>query len=1010
LEQNFRNQNEKEILKRAQRGNKITRMRPRFPRFLLPLIIGVLVVAIIAVPIFIDFGPELSFNILEVFANKDDEIKAEVLTDSNLKEFSVDNEIKIKEDEFAINGIILTPDVDYEVNGTIESSFKTLIGDIKEKGLNSVFFNLNYNDGYLTAVGGKKNNTPVSDALKLIAKETKANDIRLFVVLDIKSYNILNSKDLADLLAFITELQKTDGVFGVMLKGLDIVNHTLSYNDYIKLGYYGNYESFLNDIFISNLTELVYNFKTANKDGYLGLFCEADYDIENEKLIEKDKLLATELINLNLFDSVLTFGFGSTASASHPFSKMTNALNDGIKNTGTRLGFMVYSSKINTDYSNPDQLTRQLMVLDDIGNGMVVFDNYKSLVEDSSGAAATALKYLRGSLSNYQPKGLTFSTPSSLDFTTSYNSLAISGASDPEFELLLDGKPVERTESGFFSMQKDLKVGDNTFTFTHKNVTRKITVAYYYKVLKDVSPIENISLNGGSTLVIKATARIGSKVTATLNGKTVTLKQGVDQSEDSTEKDSEFTVFEGSITLPTATDKEQNLGTIKFTATHGGIVNTGNSGTIKVKKKPAESPIYTPIIHEGVKPGKQKIAEVISSYVETFSGDTTDDYSRPTNTYLPKGTIDYVSEVDIYDAASGSVYVNLGYNKRVYSNKGGINISTGSLPESNSVGIKSATNQGQYTTIVLDMAFPFPHNIDVKPQSYKDEATQDYTFSETSFTYVEVFLPYTTTVSGNLNLSGNPLFSKGEFAKSDKGYLLKLHLKNKGKFYGYTSYFDESGNLVLKFLNPKPISGNNLAGVNILLDPGHGGSDPGAVYTDNKGKEIKESKTCLELCLAVKEKLTALGANVSLTRSSESSLASSTRSAIIRASNAHLTVSIHRNAANNVLAHGVKTYHFNAWQKEPAETILNAFKENEKIKAFHPTKPIPQNWSFTTSAWVRTDWHWFGYARISNMPVVLIEAGFMSNATDLEAILRDDFNDAQADAIVNGIVKYFNNQ
>ena len=308
------------------------------------------------------------------------------------------------------------------------------------------------------------------------------------------------------------------------------------------------------------------------------------------------------------------------------------------------------------------------------------------------------------------------------------------------------------------------------------------------------------------------------------------------------------------------------------------------------------------------------------------------------------------------------------------------------------------------------MAFPFPHNIDVKPQSYKDEATQDYTFSETTFTYVEVFLPYTTTVSGNLNLSGNPLFSKGEFAKSDKGYLLKLHLKNKGKFYGYTSYFDESGNLVLKFLNPKTVNGNNLAGVNILLDPGHGGSDPGAVYTDNKGKEIKESKTCLELCLAVKEKLTALGANVSLTRSSESSLASATRSAIIRASDAHLTVSIHRNAANNVNAHGVKTYHFNAWQKKPAETILNAFKENKKIKAFHPTKPIPENWSFTTSAWVRTDWHWFGYARISNMPVVLIEAGFMSNATDLEAILRDDFNDAQADAIVNGIVKYFNNQ
>ena len=683
---------------------------------------------------------------------------------------------------------------------------------------------------------------------------------------------------------------------------------------------------------------------------------------------------------------------------------MTNALADGTKNTNTRLGFMLYSSKINTEYSNPDQLTRQLMIINEIGNGMMVFDNYKALMNDTTGAAATAIKFMKGNLNNYQPKGLTFSSPKSLDFTTSYKSLAISGASDPEFELLLDGKPVERTESGFFSMQKELKVGDNVFTFTHKGTTRKIYVTYTYTVLKSVSPMDSLYLDGGSVLIVKANARIGSKVTATLNGQTVTLKQGIDQSGDGTDKDSEFTIFEGSITLPEgSTTKTIELGKIKFTASHGGITNTGYSGNITLKKKPAQTPVYSPITHEGVKPGSRLIAEVTASYVETFDGDDTyDDLSRPTNSYLPKGTIDYVTNDKVYNASINQYYVLFGYNKRVYKSEGSIKISQGTLPENNSVGIKSISGSGQYTTIVLDMSFPFPHNIDVKPQSYNNAQEQDYNYKTATFTYVEIYLPYTNSVSGSITANDSPLFSKSEFIKSGNGYILKLHLKETGKFYGYTSYFDTSGNLVVRFLNPARTAANTLAGVNILLDPGHGGSDGGAYGYDNKGREIKESETCLELCLAVKERLTKLGANVSMTRSTESYLAPATRTSIIRNSNAHLTVSIHRNSASNSNAHGIKTYLFSPWQKQPAVDILNALKASEEIKKIHPT--------YTTSAWVRTDFHWFGYARVSNMPVVLIEAGFMSNKDDLEAILREDFNNAQADAIVEGIVHYFNNQ
>ena len=56
----------------------------------------------------------------------------------------------------------------------------------------------------------------VADGLKLMASATKAKELRLFVVLDIAKYNILDAKDLADLTAFITALQNTDGVFGLV--------------------------------------------------------------------------------------------------------------------------------------------------------------------------------------------------------------------------------------------------------------------------------------------------------------------------------------------------------------------------------------------------------------------------------------------------------------------------------------------------------------------------------------------------------------------------------------------------------------------------------------------------------------------------------------------------------------------------------------------------------------------------------------------------------------------------
>ena len=71
---------------------------------------------------------------------------------------------------------------------------------------------------------------------------------------------------------------------------------------------------------------------------------------------------------------------------------------------------------------------------------------------------------------------LSITSPSKSDFLTYENSVAIIGASDPNFPLLLNGKEAERTADGYFSLQLDLKVGENKITFEHKGTTKTFKI------------------------------------------------------------------------------------------------------------------------------------------------------------------------------------------------------------------------------------------------------------------------------------------------------------------------------------------------------------------------------------------------------------------------------------------------------------------------------------------------------------------------------------------------------
>ena len=195
-------------------------------------------------------------------------------------------------------------------------------------------------------------------------------------------------------------------------------------------------------------------------------------------------------------------------------------------------------------------------------------------------------------------------------------------------------------------------------------------------------------------------------------------------------------------------------------------------------------------------------------------------------------------------------------------------------------------------------------------------------------------------------------------------------------------------------------AGNNelpLFGKIIYLDPGHGGPDPGAMYKDIKEKDIN-----LQISKKLEERLTKLGAIVYLTRYGDYDLSVnntinrkrsdlSRRGNIINKSDCDLFLSIHLNAESTGIWKGAQTFYNtnNKQNKEIAKILQQQFKDdlNSKRKEKNKNDLYLQK-------------------RI-NKPGVLIEVGFLSNASERYLLRQKTYQDKVTLSITNGILKYF---
>lgn len=717
-------------------------------------------------------------------------------------------------------------------------------------------------------------------------------------------------------------------------------------------------------------------------------------------------------VEQGLFQCVMAQINGSTSHPTASFQKVLEWWNGVAEKQKIPLYISHVASRLgsyHTGWKATDQLAQQYLYCKSAAAWQgSCYNSLNALSTNTTGAADALMRAYEGTLDEeYIYKKLTLTFPTTTNYTTSESTITMQGGGDTNFPLTVNGEAVELSEHGFFSLNYTLKVGENTFVFSHKGTTKTYTVTYKQTVLKSMSPTDDMSVDGGSTLIVSAIAREGSSVTATVNGTKITLTASAIKEDESGNAPTEFKEYKGAYTLPTGKIGQTTaLGKITVTATYNGLTESKTGGNITIKALPqptTTAPSSGTTVPNGTPlpaPSDDvKIVTITSEYAETFSGGgLTDDYSRPYNSYLPKGTKDYL--VSTY---SGSLsYYLLASGKRVYCKDA--TVTNGGTLTYTPLENGKTTVTSTHTNLTFDAAYPIPVYVWTQGQRYyRDSTESDVTphyglelYSQTT-THVDLAFYYLSAVPSVPDILKSPLFSAAEWiaGESNDCLILRLTLKKKGALYGVSTEWN-GNQLTVSFLNPANISGNaaseKLKGVRILLDPGHGSPDD----------KPWEAPFNLEYANTLKEKLEALGATVDMTRTTPltTNLSLQNRVLMAQTKGYHLVISVHMNGANG-RATGATVHYYTEWAYTPSKIIYDKMHAVETAYGVGTTTngtPRSSGTVWGTLYMTRSLFH---------CPSILLECAFLDNTLDKEALIKPEYRDKLMQAVTDGVVEYF---
>jgi N-acetylmuramoyl-L-alanine amidase len=190
-------------------------------------------------------------------------------------------------------------------------------------------------------------------------------------------------------------------------------------------------------------------------------------------------------------------------------------------------------------------------------------------------------------------------------------------------------------------------------------------------------------------------------------------------------------------------------------------------------------------------------------------------------------------------------------------------------------------------------------------------------------------------------------------------------------------------------------SGPSLLGKRIVLDPGHGGDDVGAVHEDGGGATITEAQLSWDLATRLEGRFTALGVQTWLTRGPLNGASDEERASLANDVGADLVLSLHVDGFHSPRANGLAVYYWGtARSSSTVGERLADLVQRELVARTGMTNGRIQGKSWTL-------------LRLTRMPAVRLELGYLSSPIDRTRLTDPLFRDTVAEGLLVAVQRLF---
>jgi len=560
------------------------------------------------------------------------------------------------------------------------------------------------------------------------------------------------------------------------------------------------------------------------------------------------------------------------------------------------------------------------------------------------------------------------------------------GSAVPNVPVYVNGQEItNRTAEGFFSIFLPLASGQqNSFTFTQEgqpSITRVITnnlspgavapTPMAQAAVINPFPAHDEWARVGTTLTLRATAPAGATVTAEIGGQTVQLTQ-TNPNLTATANNITAAQFTGSFTLSTDAPPDAiiDIGRPVYTMTwNGQTASATAAGTFR--QIGFEAPFF---------------AEITSNTAWAFPNPTT---AGGSHWMMQRNQTDRVAAITTVPTLISGRWVDVEWTRLA----SGVWLDSANLRT-----FRNAELLPDYVpNFGFDLGF-LSEGLYI-PGEFEDiirweSSINPAIFAEFDGSELVVTLGMQSSAPPIFYNLNETLFSSIEIGVHNGAPAYFMTLREGANLEGfYVRRENNHTELVLRRRRPLTPGNYPFAGFTFVIDPGHGGRDPGAIGP--MGAEMSEARIVLAQSLLLADRLEMLGAEVHLVRDRDVYLTLQERVNFTPQIKPDMFISLHNNAtAETTNATNIRG--FTVWFRNP-NSLPAADSFMRSMYSVNPgtTRNLaPSQANFFV---VRPTWS----------PAILLEASFMNNIQDFAWMINERHQIDYVWGIVNALLRYY---